>query len=728
MKKLLLAIVAATALVSAQTPSSFTLDQVLDFPFPDHLVAAPNGAAIAWTLSERGERNIYAAAGPDFTARRVTPYRGDEGQELTSLSFAPDGRTIVYVRGGDHGSNWAADGNLQPDPNGSTIQPRVQIWAVAASGTVTPKLLGDGDEPVISPAGNRVAFTKDHRIWIAPLDGSKPAEQAFFARGSSESPVWSPDGRRLAFVSNRDDHSFIGIFTDAAEPVRYIAASTSRDSEPLWSLDAGRALVFVREPGRGGTPRSPLTQRAAPWALMIAGSAPADPAAPRKDAAIQSWQSGTALVDSIPQFAGGTNLHWAADDTIVFLSYQDGWPHLYSIQHPAQGGAAKLLTPGAFMVEHVSLTPDGKFIVYSANTGGDRHDVDRRHLFKVPVNGSTGPVALTSGAGLEWSPVVTGDGQHVAFLQSTAQRPPVPAVMPIAGGAIRAVGAERVPASFPSAKLIAPEAVTFTSSDGLEVHGQLFKTAAGDARRPALVYVHGGPTRQMLLGFHYMDYYANDYAANQYLASRGFIVLSVNYRLGIGYGHAFQFPEKAGQRGASEYLDVLAGAKFLQARADVDSKRLGIWGGSYGGYLTALALGRNSDIFAAGVDIHGVHNWERQGRSAPNLSAALAGDGITQADLEQVARVTYESSPVSSVKSWKSPVLLIHADDDRNVEFHQTVDLKQRLLERGVAVEELVIPDDIHDFLLFRTWKTVTTAGGEFFERRFLNRAAGSQP
>ena len=129
---------------------------------------------------------------------------------------------------------------------------------------------------------------------------------------------------------------------------------------------------------------------------------------------------------------------------------------------------------------------------------------------------------LTSGTGLEWSPVVTGDGQTVAFLQSTAQRPPLPAVMPIAGGPPRSVGAERLRASFPSARLVTPEPVTFTASDGVEIHGQIFKTAGGEARRPALVYVHGGPPRQMLLGFHYMDYYANDYAANQYLASRGF--------------------------------------------------------------------------------------------------------------------------------------------------------------------------------------------------------------
>ena len=179
-------------------------------------------------------------------------------------------------------------------------------------------------------------------------------------------------------------------------------------------------------------------------------------------------------------------------------------------------------------------------------------------------------------------------------------------------------------------------------------------------------------------------------------------------------------PENAGARGASEYLDVLAGAKYLQARPDVDASRIGIWGGSYGGYLTALALGRNSDIFAAGVDIHGVHNWDRQRRGTPNLSAALAGDGITRPICKHAARVVYESSPISAVKTWKSPVLLIHADDDRNVDFHQTVDLKQRLLAKGVAVDELVIPDDIHDFLLWRSWRTVAGATTAYLEKRLL--------
>src|SRR5262249_21674772 len=121
---------------------------------------------------------------------------------------------------------------------------------------------------------------------------------------------------------------------------------------------------------------------------------------------------------------------------------------------------------------------------------------------------------------------------------------------------------------------------------------------------PALVFSHGGPVRQMLLGFHYMYYYNNAYAMNQYLASRGYVVLSVNYRLGIMYGRAFREPEHAGWRGAAEYGDVLAAARYLQSLPQVDARRIGLWGGSYGGYLTAMGLARNSDLFAAGVDFH----------------------------------------------------------------------------------------------------------------------------
>ncbi len=705
MKSLILSF--AFLLVTLQSASrSFTVEQILSFPSPENLVASPVGSTIAWTFNERGVRNIYVASAPTFEARRVTSYTDDDGQELTQLAFSRDGKTIVYVRGGDHGSN--RGGDTPPNPAELPVQPRIQIWSVPATGG-TPKLVADGDDPAVSPDTDRVAFVRNRQIWIAPIDGSKQPQQFFYARGTSGNPIWSPDGKILAFVSSRTDHSFIGLFTPD-QPIRFIAPSTSRDSQPTWSMD-GRKIAFLRQPGTGGTPRSPLARPEAPWEVMVAEIPTANVA---NISAVTVLTSGRSPIDPITQNPRGIGLRWASDDHLIFMSYRDGFPHLYSMQHPSQSSRPMLLTPGSFMVEQVTLTPDRGSIIYNANTGPDRNDVDRRHLFRVPINSAT-PTALTNG-GIEWSPTVTADGQNIAYLAAGSQRPPAPAVIGISGGSSRAIGAERLPSDFPTAQLVTPELVSFKASDGVEAHGQLFKPAGGESRKPAVVYIHGGGPRQMLLGWHNRWEYANDYGANQYLANRGFIVLSVDYRLSVGYGQSFQFPDNTGARGATEYRDILAGGKYLQSRPDVDPARIGVWGASLGGYLTALAVGRNSDVFAAGVDIHGVHD-RLPAINATQLAHALVGDGITEADLKQALKVEYESSPIAAVATWKSPVLLIHGDDDRTVEFHQTVDLKRRLLEKGVKVEELVLPDDVHDSLLWRNWKSSITAMAQFFEQ-----------
>jgi dipeptidyl aminopeptidase/acylaminoacyl peptidase len=293
-------------------------------------------------------------------------------------------------------------------------------------------------------------------------------------------------------------------------------------------------------------------------------------------------------------------------------------------------------------------------------------------------------------------------------------------VAPIGGGAALTVGGDRIPADFPAAQLVTPRAVSYTSEDGVLVHAQLFDAGGTTGRRPAIVYVHGGPPRQMLLGWHYSDYYTNAYAMNQYLASRGYVVLSVNYRLGIGYGYEFHQPPNAGARGASEYLDIKAAALYLRTLAQVDPARIGIYGGSYGGYLTALALGRNSDLFAAGVDIHGVHDMSAGTSGAgAALQAAMSGASrFEPTDRDQAVEVAWRSSPVASVSTWRSPVLLIHGDDDRNVRFSQTVDLARRLAAQGVDYEELIIVDDTHHWMRHANQRRVDAATAEYFDRK----------
>jgi dipeptidyl aminopeptidase/acylaminoacyl peptidase len=685
---------------------SFSLEQVLGYPFATGLAASQKSSRIAWVFNRDGVRNVWTAAGADYKARALTSYSADDGQELTNLIVSPDGKVVVYVRGGDHDANWSAEGGLPPDPAHSPVKPKVEIWSVAADGAADqdPKLLAEGDEPVMSPGGDRIAFTKGDAIWTVPTDGSSPAKQLFFARGSSGSPTWSPDGGRLAFVSNRGDHAFIGIFTSGTEPIRYLAPSTSRDYSPQWSPDGAR-VAFIRTPGSGGVPETMLDLHPRQWAVWTADAA--------SGTARSVWTSPNTLLGSVPTTDGGTNLSWAAGGRLIFLSDMDGWPHLYSVADA--GGTPLLLTPGAFMAEFVSMSHDRATLVYSANTGNTSGDGDRRHIFRVPVDRAA-PVELTSGDGVEWTPQVTGDGQMVAFVGAGAQRPTLPMVVPLAGGTSRALAQEMIPSAFPTSQLVTPTPVQFKAADGTTVHAQLFQRMSdGPSKKPGIVFVHGGPPRQMLLGWHYMDYYSNAYAVNQYLANHGYVVLSVNYRLGIGYGHNYHHPPHAGAAGASEYQDVKAGGEYLRAMPAVDAHRIGIWGGSYGGFLTAMALAHDSDIFSAGVDMHGVHNWITQS------GTRLAGEQLRyeQGDIRKALDVAWKSSPVSAIATWKSPVLLIQGDDDRNVHFHETVDLARRLSAAGVPFEEMVLPDEIHGFLRHQSWLSADSATVHYFDRRF---------
>ena len=258
-----------------------------------------------------------------------------------------------------------------------------------------------------------------------------------------------------------------------------------------------------------------------------------------------------------------------------------------------------------------------------------------------------------------------------------------------------------------------------TAADGMQIHGQIFMPsgARSGERLPALIFFHGGSRRQMLLGSHYMYYYSNAYSMNEFLASQGYIVLSVNYRSGIGYGLNFREATNYGAAGASEFNDVIGAGLYLKSRPDVDPKRIGVWGGSYGGYLTALALSRAPEFFAAGVDFHGVHDWSTLRNF--DTTSDVGGNPEAMEAVARAARLAFDSSPMASVKTWKAPVLLIHGDDDRNVAFSQTVMLVEALRKQGTPFEELIFPNEIHDFLLQRHWAEAYRATAEFFGRKF---------
>jgi dipeptidyl aminopeptidase/acylaminoacyl peptidase len=187
--------------------------------------------------------------------------------------------------------------------------------------------------------------------------------------------------------------------------------------------------------------------------------------------------------------------------------------------------------------------------------------------------------------------------------------------------------------------------------------------------------------------------------------------MSLNYRSGIGYGLDFREAKNYGMTGASEVRDLIGAGEYLKSRKDVDAKRIGLWGGSYGGYLTAHGLAQRGDLFATGVDIHGVHNWnDEEPTFTPWYDSLL---------VTSYAQRAYKSSPVNFAKTWKNPTLFIHGDDDRNVPFTETIHMIHQLRRQGVEVEEKVLPDEIHGFLMYKSWLLVDEATFEFINRKF---------
>ena len=731
-----------------------TIEQFMSPASPLEITSARKADRIAWMTYDRGLRNVYSAAAPDFRPVRLTRFLEDDGTDVTNVSVSDDGSVVVFVRG--HAPNragWIA--NPSHDPDGAERA----IWAVRTSGGPAWRLVAiAGGSPELSPDGRAVLYVKNDQIYRTrvmqpvPADSMDRGLKPFInAWGRQSNPRWSPDGSKIAFVSDRGNHSFIGIYDVRTRRVAFVSPSVDFDGSPVWSPD-GKRIAFVRRPGTPfgqqaqegtgsiGNPAGPASGggrsacppggqgpgagRFGPTPEQIARAEAADRAFPglcratfaggytislmiadlsdTPDAPVPNVGTiGTAreLWHNAPNdttFASINRLLWAGDHILIPVSpMNDEWDRYFSVSVTAQSPKPVLLTTTDGLIEgavSAVVSPDGKTLYYATNA----EDIERRHVWAVPVAGGT-PRRVSTGNAIETHPTPLASGRQIALLSFDVAQPASVGLVPTDGGKARVIY-PTLPKDFPVAAHVTPEIVVFKAPDGLNIHNQLFLPRAlkPGERRPAIVFVHGGPSRQMLPGYHYMQFYHWSYAVNQWLASQGYVVLSVNYRSGIGYGRSFQRADSTNRRGNSEYQDVLAAGKYLQSRADVDPSRVGIWGLSYGGLLTAQALARNSDVFVAGADLAGVH---------------LYGSSL------DTAALSYKSSAISAIDTWKSPVFLVHGDDDRNVDFAQTVGLVQLLRARNIYYELEVVPDDVHESLIHENWIGTFSRMGDFLKR-----------
>jgi dipeptidyl aminopeptidase/acylaminoacyl peptidase len=543
-----------------------------------------------------------------------------------------------------------------------------------------------------------VAYINAGQVYTVALNDTTVKPQILFkARMSQNTIRWNNNGSKLVFVSSRGHHDFIGIYDFKTKSISYPDPSADHDSNPVWSPD-GKWLAYIRTPNmRANFPFTPQ-RTGQPWSIRMLNV--------ETGVVKELWKSdtgkGSVFVNDLP--VADNKLLWAANNQLVFPWEKDGWIHLYALD--IEKNTTKLLTPGEGEVESMELSPDKQFVYYTCNI----NDINRRHIWRVNISAAKAEL-LTKGDGIEWSPAISANG--FAMLRSSAVKPAWPAVYE--NGTVNDLAADLFPKDFYTG-LVVPQQINIKATDGKPAPAQLFlpPNYKAGTKYPAVIFLHGGSRRQMLLGFNYGQYYSNAYAFNQFFAAKGYIVISLNYRSGIGYGLDFREAPQYGLTGASEVRDLIGAGEYLKQRADVDAKRIGLWGGSYGGYLTAHGLAQRSDLFAAGVDIHGVHNWNDE---VPTFASNY--DSLKYA---AIGKMAYQSSPMHFINGWKSPVLFIHGDDDRNVPFSETVNIIEALRPRGVYFEQLVFPDEVHSFLLHRSWVKAYEAAFEFIDRQFLKK------
>ncbi len=653
------------------------ISQLLEIKYLSEPALSPDGSQIAFIWDEGGVQGIWVV-------------------------FLSDGKLIKisHAKGKLARPVWSRDGNLFYIQNGALFfwkypQDKAALFEIAL------KQISDFD---ISPDGRSIVYSKSGDLWIFSQDNN----QNFSLTSTPEvedSPQFSPDGKKISFISfppfkqisevpieltgpklaflaTKYENTDVGIIPAAGGASIWIARSEENELSPKWSPDSKKLVIEKRK--RNCKRREILVKDLIDNKEIVI-----------YEENTQKW------IYELSQES-----YWSPkSDNIAFISDRDGWCHLYILN--LEKKSLTQFTKGEYEVSYPAWSPDGSKIAFTSN----KDSLIERQIWVMSFpKGRLEKITESRGTNMMpfWSP----DGKKLAYLHSDPYTVLDIWVKTFPKGESKQL-TNAMPESLDKKALVPPEFLYYESVDGVKVPAFLFKPKEFDQNKkyPAIIWIHGDGILQNRYGWHPSKNYGVYYGFHQYLLQKGYVVLSVDYRGSIGYGRDFMQGHYM-DLGGKDCEDVIRGAEYLSSLNFVDPQRFGVWGLSYGGYLTLQSIIKYPEMFKAAINVAGVDDWNDWAKDPDGWW--IQG---RMGDPQDHKQLYYQSAPINFVDKIKTPLLILHGTADYNVPFYESVRLVDALIKKGKIFELMIYPGEDHYFIWSYTWKDVFQRAENFFEK-----------
>ena len=673
---------------------SLTIEQLIDIRHPSNPVWSPDGRQVVFVWDRAGVSKVYVSDLSGAAPRELK----DAGATLGSAFWSVDGRALLVPANGDL---WRV-----PVDGGA----RTAVWATPQPETSI----------VASPDRSSVAFVrsgadKGSELWIRSLTDGRETLVVRADDNMMSGVSWSPDGQSLVFtygggsIRHEQTPAYSGskiIYTinENVPGQTTVVAAAGGPPKPLaggggfggrrW-LDARRFLVDRT---------SPDFKRRTTTLVDIDGG---EPTVLHEDVEEKFWSmTGDANSGSQPSPDG----KW-----IAFLSDRDGWDHLYVMPARANDTARPIqITKGKFEAWRPTWSPDGTRIAFDAN---EPDHYGTRHLYVATINGDPARATvtkMTTGRGTNIAPQWSPDGTRLVYQHTDPQSSADLYVIDAKEDSRPVRLTESMPPAIDRSLFVAPEMVRYDGPDGQQVPAWLFvpKNLDRSKKHPAIVWIHGDGVNQNYDGWHVQRNYAVYYSFHQYLLQKGYVVIAPDYRGSIGYGRVWREGVYM-DVGGKDAQDAWMAANYLKTLNYVDADRVGVWGLSYGGFFTLIAVTDQPKLFRAAVDVAGVVDYAMYYEDPYHGGWTTSRIGTP----DQNPRVYAQASPLSHIDRLERPLLVLHGTSDVNVPYLHSVRLIDELMKKGKGdlVSFMTYPGELHYFTREHVLRDAWNRVADFF-------------